>query len=145
LLGDVLAPYVIRAIESGDGGRVQRVSVFMERMATSADNQVRNALTVSLLERLGDDPDRLHATSGVNPERWGSAAPSCPTYVSRPQKRSTVRDRARVSGPIASRISSSRRFRKPDRTQDLTRSSSTGAFLRDPTAEQQKKTIYDDV
>jgi hypothetical protein len=46
-------------VDAGDPVRVQSVRAFLERMATSPDERVVNALAVSLLEVLGDDRDRL--------------------------------------------------------------------------------------
>lgn len=69
VVGDVLAPLVVNAAESGDNGRLQSVCVVMERMATSPDERVGNALTVSLLERLGDERERLDtARLAMGPE-----------------------------------------------------------------------------
>ena len=69
VVGDVLAPRVVEAAESGDDRRLQSVCGFMERMATSPDERVRNALTVSVLERLGDDRERLDkARVSMGPE-----------------------------------------------------------------------------
>lgn len=69
VVGDVLAPQIIRAAESGDDASLQSLCVFMERMATSSDERVRNALTVSLLERLGDDRERLdRARTAMGPK-----------------------------------------------------------------------------
>jgi hypothetical protein len=55
----VLVEYVELAVDSGEPDRIQRVCQFMERMATSTELVVRNALQVSLLEVLGDDRARL--------------------------------------------------------------------------------------
>jgi hypothetical protein len=55
----VLVEHVERAVDSGEADRIQRVCHFMERMATSPELYVRNALQVSLLEVLGDDRARL--------------------------------------------------------------------------------------
>jgi hypothetical protein len=59
VVGDVLAPHVERAVDSDEQDRIHRVCAFMERMATSTDERLRNALQVSLLEVLGDDRARL--------------------------------------------------------------------------------------
>jgi hypothetical protein len=59
VVGDVLRPYVERTVDAGDAARVQSVCAFLERMATSPDEGVVNALAVSLLEVLGDHRDRL--------------------------------------------------------------------------------------
>jgi hypothetical protein len=59
VVGDVLAPYVKQSVDASDGARLQNVCDFLERMATSPDEQLVNALAVSLLEGLGDDRDRL--------------------------------------------------------------------------------------
>jgi hypothetical protein len=55
----VLVEHVERAVDSGEPDRIQRVCHFMERMATSPELYVRNAVQVSLLEVLGDDRARL--------------------------------------------------------------------------------------
>jgi hypothetical protein len=59
VVGDVLAPYVERAVDSGERDQLRRSCVFMERMATSPDESLRNALQVSLLEVIGDQRERL--------------------------------------------------------------------------------------
>jgi hypothetical protein len=55
----VFVEYVELAVDSGEPDRIQRLYRFMERMATSTELVVRNALQVSLLEVLGDDRARL--------------------------------------------------------------------------------------
>jgi hypothetical protein len=59
VVGDVLKPHVERAVDAGAWSRIHLACLFMERMATSSDERVRNALQVSLLEVLGDDRERL--------------------------------------------------------------------------------------
>jgi hypothetical protein len=69
VVGDVLGPYVVGTVGSGDGDRLKAVCAFMERMATSPDERLRNALTVSVLERLGDDREQLEqARLAMGPE-----------------------------------------------------------------------------
>ncbi len=59
VVGDVLRKHVERAVDAGARWRIHAAFHFMERMATSPDVGLRNALTVSLLENLGDDRERL--------------------------------------------------------------------------------------
>jgi hypothetical protein len=59
LVGDVLTPFVIAVIESGDDTEIEHTLDFVERLANEDDPDLRNALTVSLLEGLGDSPDLL--------------------------------------------------------------------------------------
>ncbi len=59
VVGVVLVHHVEREVDSDDPDRIGRVCRFMERMATSKELYVRNALQVSLLEVLGDDRARL--------------------------------------------------------------------------------------
>jgi hypothetical protein len=55
----LLKTHVERAVDSGEPDRLLRACLFMERMATSPDESLRNALQVSVLEELGDDRARL--------------------------------------------------------------------------------------
>ena len=59
MVGNVLAPHVERVVDAGEQEELRRACAFMERMATSPDERLRNALQVSLLEVLGDDRRRL--------------------------------------------------------------------------------------
>jgi hypothetical protein len=59
VVGDVLGKHVERAVDAGAWWQIHTACHFMERMATSLDEELRNALTVSLLENLGDDRERL--------------------------------------------------------------------------------------
>ena len=59
VVGDVLGKHVERAVDAGAWSQLHAACHFMERMATSPDGDLRNALTVSLLEKLGDDRERL--------------------------------------------------------------------------------------
>lgn len=69
VVSDVLEPYIERAVDSGDPYQLRRACVFMERMATSPDENLPNALQVSLLEVLGDDRERLERARRVM-RRW---------------------------------------------------------------------------
>jgi hypothetical protein len=69
VVGDVLTPYVSETVDLGDTVRLSEACAFLEGMATSKHERVRNALTVSLLERLGDDPARLDtARAAMGPQ-----------------------------------------------------------------------------
>ena len=59
VVSDVLGKHVERAVDAGAWWQIQTACHFMERMATSPDDDLRNALTVDLLENLGDDRERL--------------------------------------------------------------------------------------
>src|SRR5215210_6617607 len=65
IVGEVLTPYVERAADSEDPYQLKRACLFMERMATSPDVDLPNALQVGLLEVLGDDRERLERARRV--------------------------------------------------------------------------------
>lgn len=63
----LLVPEVVEAAHRADKVRLRALSTFMERMATSADQRVRNALTDGALEVIGDDRptlERVRETMG---------------------------------------------------------------------------------
>jgi hypothetical protein len=59
LIAALLVPHTVDAAHADDGARLRMLSAFMERMAASADVGVRNALTVGMLEVVGDDRHAL--------------------------------------------------------------------------------------
>jgi hypothetical protein len=62
LLGDVLNPYLEENLpEPKDKGLVKRIFDFLEWMALSNDEYAVGVLSATVLERLGDSPDRLQA------------------------------------------------------------------------------------
>ena len=65
----LLIPEVVEAAHESDELRLRALSTFMERMATSSDEDVRNALTVGALEMIGDDRPALErARKTMRPE-----------------------------------------------------------------------------
>jgi hypothetical protein len=59
VVASVLGKHVARAVDAGAWWDIHTACQFMERMATSPDVDLRNSLTVELLETLGDDRERL--------------------------------------------------------------------------------------
>lgn len=58
--GDVLNMDLINLISGGsDQERLKRLFDFMERMMREGNNDVQNIITVTILERLGDDSEIL--------------------------------------------------------------------------------------
>ena len=83
---DVLGKHVERAVDAGAWWQIHTACHFMERMATSPDDDLRNALQVGLLENLGDDRERLERAGS----QWGlsrsrSRARSSGTWGARPK------------------------------------------------------------
>lgn len=60
VFGDVLNPYIIPLLKKGQDLEVlQRVFQFFEMMANCPDERVADVLGVTVLERLGDEPEVL--------------------------------------------------------------------------------------
>lgn len=59
LVADVLVPHVVDAARADDEARLRVLSTFMERMATSPDRRIQDALMAGVLEVVGDDRPAL--------------------------------------------------------------------------------------
>jgi hypothetical protein len=73
IFGDVLNPYLIERLDQMDDEKVlKRVFNFLESMALSEDEKVKEVLTCTVLERLGDDTkilERAEAFMGENTKK----------------------------------------------------------------------------
>lgn len=57
IFGDILTPYIIDLLEQDNKSeRLKRIFDFLEEMAVSNDNYVKEVLAFSVLEHLGDNP-----------------------------------------------------------------------------------------
>ena len=60
IFGDVLNPYLICLLESGNQEAIlARIFTFLEQLANHEDTRVQEVVAVTVCERLGDDPKCL--------------------------------------------------------------------------------------
>lgn len=60
VFGNIFNPYIIELLKSNENDKKLKIIFnFLEELASSNDPEIKNVLTVTILEQLGDDPKIL--------------------------------------------------------------------------------------